>query len=84
MILSLMRTFGGSAFDHRGELLKKEKGIAVSKVQNTPAPVEEHSIEGGVPQAVTEGSSRRYAYDGASELRSNNPCEPRRTAPLLP
>ena len=57
MILSLMRMFGGSAFDHREEHLKKEKGIAVSKVQNTPTPVEEHSIEGGVPQAVTEGST---------------------------
>jgi hypothetical protein len=56
MILSLMRMFGGSAFDHGEEHLTKEKGISVSKVQTAPAPVEEHSIEGGVPQAVTEGS----------------------------
>ena len=57
MILSLMRMFSGSAFDHREEHLTNEKGTAVSKVQNAPTPVEEHSIGGGVPQAVTEGSA---------------------------
>jgi len=49
--------FGGSAFDHGEEHLTKEKGIAVSKVQNAPTPVEQRSIEGGVPQAVTKDST---------------------------
>jgi hypothetical protein len=57
MILSLMRMFDGSAFDRGEEHLTKEKGIAVSKVQTAPTRVEEHSIEGGAPQAVTEDST---------------------------
>ena len=59
MILSLMRMFSGSAFDHGEEHLTNEKGTAVSKVQNAPTPVEERSVEGGVPQAVTKDSTVR-------------------------
>ena len=55
MILGLMRMFGGSAFDHREEHLTKEKGIAVSKVQNAPTPVEQRSIEAGV---LAEGAKK--------------------------
>ena len=56
--LSLMRMFGGGAFDQTEDHLTKEKGIAVTAVETAATPVEKkHGIVGRATPEITERST---------------------------